>query len=495
MSFTPNAWGPRNGIDSKDYILHMQGSGGVHTAPVNLLGHSLTSPNQNLTDPLQFVETVLRNGRVKTVSRTKRAAYETSRTYTVGFPSALWTPLMERSILGGCTTTLFLYFQCPEDAIYNHVDILPEATLNPAIEAEDVITSGEDTNVITYQSELQVPEKLRQWALGFQRVYDASGSNAYNDIVLLTEDCPGCDFVAGQGVVAVGGDGTAVPLVTNTDDRFSSVSAFVTGAAAANVATAAYSEGDMILVNTNDGGAPPVGETRVSRDRGATWTIVADLAVIIHRFVKLGNTLIAVGETGAGAAKLYISEDQAATWTEVTASAVTALTTQALLDAAVDTATGQIYIVAKGGKMLKGRLSGSSMAVADISTNTGAGTNNINAVAVLGRDHIVVGGAAGYAEESTDGGVTFKTLDVPGSDPITGLAGNIYRLIIGAGTKLYERSIITKNAVTEIVLQNGQTLAGNVTRVIMGLGDNMNQFFAVTDAGEVALGVGFYPNA
>ncbi|APU89037.1 hypothetical protein Rctr85_008 [Virus Rctr85] len=497
MAYTPAWWGPQNGIDSKDYILHMQGAGGVSDVPVSLLGHSLTSPSQNLTDALQFVETRLRNGRVTTVSRTKRAAYETSRTYTVGFPSALWTPLMERSILGGCTTALFMMYQCPEDRIYDHVDILPDATLNPAIEAEDVITTGEDTNIITHTSELQVPEKIRQWRLGFERIYDAAGTVAYNDIALLTEDCPGCDFVAGQGVIVAGGDGTAVPDVQLTDDRFGSVTALTGLGIATDTATAVFSEGDLVLVALTESGADPDGKLYVSRDRGVSFAVVAGFTDIVNAFAKLGNTIIAIGDTGGAStgATVYLSEDQGSTWSEVTASAVTALTTQALNHVAVDPATGRIYMVADGGKMLVARLSGSTLTVSDISANTGAGINNLNAVAVLAKNHVVIGGAAGFAAESKNGGVTFAVLDVPGSDAIGGLDGNIYRLVIGAGTKLYERSLITKNAITEIVPENGQTLVGAVTRVKMGLEGNMNQFFAVTASGEVVLGRGFYPNA
>lgn len=495
MSYTPASWGPKNGIDSKDYVLFMQGVGGPTDTPVSLLGHSLTSPNQNLTDALQYSETVLRNGKVRVVSRTKRAAYETSRTYTIGYPSALWTPAMERSILGGCTTDFFLKYMCPEDRQFNHADILPDATLNPAIEAEDVITTGEDTNIITFQSELQIPEKLRQWLLGFEVIYDAGGTVAYNDIAIMTEDCAGCNFVAGQGVVAAGGDGTAAAAITRTDDRFSSVTALTGAGALTDIAQALYTEGDMIIVSLLIEGTPDTGELWVSRDRGATWVQVATFVDLINAFAKVGTTIVAVGGVTGAAAKVFISEDQGNTWTAVTASAVTALTTKALLDVAVDDFFGKIYMVGEGGTVLVGRLAGSGMNVSDISVNAGGGANNVNAVAVLRPDHVVVGGAAGFAAESKDGGAEFVTLDVPGSDAIGSIAGNQYRLIIGAADKLYERSILTDNAVEEITLEYGVALAGDVTRIRMGLDGNMNQFFACTDEGEVVLGRGFYPNA
>jgi hypothetical protein len=494
MTYIPDKWGPPNGIDSKDYVLYMEHPTlGITGEPVRLLGHSLTSPGQNLTDALQYSETVLRNGKVRTVSRTKRAAYATNRTYQVGFPSALWTPAMERTVKEGCTTTFMLYFQCIDDAMYDHVDILPDSTLSPAIEAEDVVQAGDETTILTYQSDMTVPEKIRQWALGFSIVYTATGV-VLRDLAIMTEDCPGCDFVAGQGVLTVGSDGTAAPSVIKTDDRFSSVTAPTGYGVETDEAHAVFTEGDTVIVSVLKQGTPDVGELYVSRLRGSTPAKVANFTALINSFAKLGNSVIAAGETIAGAAKLFLSDDLGTTWTEVGGSVLTGMTAAGLNQVAVDKETGRAYIAADGGKLLVGRMVGSSMAISEVSGH-GASSNNILSVAVLGRNHIIVGGAAGFCAESKDGGSTWTAVDVPGSDAVAAIGGNRLRTLFGAGTALYERSVLTKNAMKAIVLQDGQSITGNITRIVMGLEDNMNQFFVVTDDGEVAVGVGFYPGA
>lgn len=494
MAFNPAWWGPKNGIDSKDYMLHMQGAT-IVDEPISLLGHSLTSPNQNLTTALQFVETVLRNGIVRTVSRTKRPAYETNRTYTVGFPSALWTPYQERVAKEGCQTNLFLFYQCPEDVKFDHVDILMDATANPAIEAEDVVTTGEDTNIITHQSEIQVPQKVREWRVGFDRIYDA-GTTSLNDLVILSLDCPGCEFTSGLELAAFGGDGTAVPNRAHTLDRFASVTALTAGTAT-EIGLAAYNDGDLLVFAEADDtySAATAGKLFVSADRGATApTAVAAFTHIIKAFAKLSSSIIAVGKTTAGAGYIAISSDRAVSWSTVSGTVVASLTGKELYDVAVDDKTGYAYIVGADGTLLKARATGSTLTITDISTNHGIATDLL-AVAVLGRNHVVIGGTGGECKESLDGGVTWRALSVPGSADITGLAGNIYRLIIGAGTVLYERSILTQNIVKAAVLNDGVTLGGAVTKIRMGLEDNFNQFFVSTAAGEVFAGVGFYPNA
>ena len=102
-------WGPKKGIDSKDYNPFMEGTLGKTDEPQPLLGHSLTSPNQNLTDALTNTYVELRNGRIVPVTVTTRAAVETSRTYTLGFPSgALWSAAMQFAERGGCTKDFYL---------------------------------------------------------------------------------------------------------------------------------------------------------------------------------------------------------------------------------------------------------------------------------------------------------------------------------------------------------------------------------------------------
>lgn len=490
----PAKFGPASGIDSKDYHFKMQTPGGYATDPLgSILGHSLTSPSQNLTDDVVFEEVELVNGVINVVSRVKRAGQETNRTYTIGLPSAIWTPVVEQALRIGCQTNFFLIYLCPEDAIYNHWDILTDATLKPPIEAEDVITTGTDTNIITQTSEITVTKKLRGYGLGYAPIYDAGGTIAYNDIIFTEDLCPGCGGAFGQGMLAVGGDGTAIPSLALTTNRFNDVTVLTSGAAATNVGNAVYQKGDFILFACGIVATPTAGIVRASYDGGTTWTALADIPEAIYDICDADGTLVLVGGDATDGGRVYLTSDRGATITEVTSTVIPASTK--LNAAAYDKATRRIYIVGDAGVLLVGRLSGSTLTLTDISANLEGAPGALNAVCVITKNELIVGGAAGYIYQSRDGGLTWTQAGVTTSSAITSIAGNRWRTVVAAGTVLYERIALNDNAFEVIVLQDGATVTGDYTRVRMNVGEDFNRFVAVTDDGEVVLGVGFYPGA
>jgi photosystem II stability/assembly factor-like uncharacterized protein len=491
---TPAQFGPANGVDSKDYILHKEGPRGVTDRPVNLLGHSLTSPSQDLTDALVFTTVKLRNGRVVTVSRVKRAPQETSRTYTIGIPSALWTPVLEASYSGGCVATFYLIYQCPEDRIYNHWDILPEGVLSPAIEAEDVITTGTDDNMITFTSDLQVPEKLRGWMLGYEPIYDG-GAIAYQGIFFISENCPGCNTSTGMDLIAVGGDGIAAPTVTVTDDRFGSVTNPSVGAVG-DVAFSVYNDGLLQLVGIADNADPSLATAASlerSTDGGTNWSTVLDVDDVIRFMFKADQVIYAIGHTIAGAAVIWMSADNGSSFTEITSTALPAA--DALLMGAYDELSGKTYFVGESGTLLTGTLSGSALTLTDISANLPGTPGDLYVCISLGANNVLVAGAAGYVAETWDAAVTFTAISFPAVTDITAGDGNQYRVVLGATTNLYERTALTMNDFEAIELENAATITGNVTSIRMNHDGDFNRFAAVTDAGEVAFGKPFYPNA
>jgi len=496
MATFTDFWGPRKGIDSKDYVLYMEGRDGPTSEPQRLLAHSLTSPNQNLTDALTNTTVKLQNGRVVPYTYVKRAAVETSRTYTVGFPSgALWTPAMEFALRAGCTKDFYLVFLCPEDRQYRHWVALPDATLNPPIEAEDIITTGEDTNMVTMTSELQTPQQVRGFELGTEIVYDVGGTVKSNAIAFLTQDCAGCDYQPGLAVITVGGDGTAIPSVIISEDRFATVSTSTVGTAA-DRAKAIYSNGDTLVLAVYTGAtfaAATVGEVQVSQDRGSTWTEITGLVDVIAGIAGNESTVFAFGKNADGDAVLHMSTNAGASWTASTSTVLP--TGSALMGGAWDNEQGRLYLVGEGGTLLVGRIVGSNLTLTDISANLPGTPGDLLAVAVLGENNILVGGAAGYAAESRDGGVTWETVIVSGTTAITAIAGNKHRAMVGAGSNLYERTVMTKNAFKKVTLELGQTLSGTITSLVMGPEGNFNLFAGTTDAGEQFLSKPFYPGA
>lgn len=488
MSALPSFFGPLNGLDSKDYLLYMTAPGqSPVTRPVKLLAHSLTSPNQNLIDAVLFTTVEESGGEIRVVSRVKRAAQETSRTYTLGLPSAIWTPVQEQALLTKCSTTFFMIYLCPSDDIYAHWYILPESFLNPPTEAEDVITTGEETNILTMTTDLQTPRRLTGYGLNGSIIYDATV--LLNDIAFTVEDCKGCSGGVAQKLVAGGGDGVAIPLAIGTSDRFSSISTYVTGAAATHVITAIYRKNDFIIVAEK---LAAVGALRVSYDGGTTWSAVAGYAEIVNEIIDVDGTLVFVGGDGTGGA-VAISSDLGQTVTAITSTAIPAAA--GLNGVAYDKITGKLYIVGDSGTLLSGRFSGSTLSLSDISANLAGTPGALFRVVVRDAKEIVVGGAAGYLAESHDSALTFTEMAFNSASAVKGLAGNLWRLVVGAGTKVYEQTALTNYEIVELALENGVTLTGNITRARMNLNDDFNRYALCTDDGQIAILRPFYPNA
>jgi len=494
-------FGPLAGIDSKDYILYKEGDSGVTDTPVDLLGHSLTAPSPNLTDLLNYTTVTLKGGKVVPVQYVKRAAQELSRTYTIGIPSALWTPVVEQTYKQGCSATFFMKYTCPEDTIYDHFFVLPDSVLGPAVEAEDVITNTEDTNIITQTSDLQTPGKLTGWNLGFDIIYTASGTNEYHAIDFKSVDCVDCDDTIGFGLIAAGGDGTAVGLATDTDDRFSSVSALTGWGAAGDVAIGMFTEGDTIILSYVDqaSGAfqtvAAVAATDISTDGGANWTTITGLTDAILAFERIGSYILAVGQEPALAgnpAGMWISADQGGTFTEVTNSALPV--DQPLRDISYDPITQKFYTCGDGGTLLKGSISSGAVTLTDVSSSLPGSPAALHAVKVLGKNEVLVGGDSGYLARTRDG-VTWSAVTFPASSTITAIDGNQYRVVVGAGIVAYWADFMTNYAFTAIVFENAAALTGNIIDVAMARDGDFNRFAVCTDDGEVGFGKPFYPNA
>lgn len=493
MAGLPSIWGPSKGLDSKDYILNMMPPGGYPTdPPQSLLNHSVTSPSQNLTDALTITSVEVRRGKVVAVTRTKRNAVETSRTYTIGVPSAIWTPLTDQIVREGCDeTTFFLLYQCAPDSIYEHWFILPDAALSPLIEAEDFVTTTEDTNIITRTTELATPRLLAGYGLTWNIEFDNAVVSTFNTLAVLTEDCPGCSTVM-QSIISVGtGDTGAIPQEVLTDDRFGTNSVLTSGAAVDTIPHAVYTEGDFIAVGYEI--TATTGEVRISFDRGATWEVVPGIAESIRDIIEVDNVLWALGGDSTGGGVLYSSADRFKTVTAVTSAALPASAAMNKMD--FDPETRKFYLVGDGGLLLVGRFNGSSMKLTDISSNLNGSPGVLSGVLVRRKNEIVIAGAASYLEQSRDGGVTWAPMGIAGTDDIVGIAGNAWRMVVLTTDNIFEQTALTKYEVTAVALENGATPVGAYTDVIMNVEEDFNRFLITTDSGEVISGIPYVPNS
>ncbi len=489
MASVPAYFGPADGIDSKDYHFMMQGATPV-SPPISLIGHALTNPSADSSNALTVSRVELRNGRIRTVVRTKRAAEVRSRSYTIGYPAgALWTPAQQAAQRAGCRSTFYMKYLCPADRRYNHAEIFPDALLDAPVEAGDLITI-DDATVLSATSNMTVSDKERLWALGWEKVYD--GADKFDAVAFQSVNCPGCADAPGLSLFAAGGNGSIAPTVTDTDDRFASVVARVTGATAGDNVMALATRGNVVVIGTADkrDATAISGSLRVSTDSGVTFAAIAGLVLPIYDIIFAGDTIVAVGGLAAGAAKIYLSVDNGASWTTVVN---TALPATGLKGVSYDESTGKLYFVGAA-KALTGTLVGTSVQLVDISANI-AGIAGLTEVHAFGDNFVAVGGLSSFYAESQNGGSTFTYPNIPGSDAVTGIAGDKHRSVVVTTTAVCVRDLLTDFVYTPVVLENGATVTGLYTDVQMNLEEDRNLFVAVTDAAEVVIGKPFYPNA
>lgn len=492
MPYNPNKWGPEK-LSSDSYEFLMQGANCV-ASKVSLLEHALTSPSQELSDPLTKPVQKKVRGRIVTVNKTVKPAEQTALTYTLLFPSALWTPALHKARQGaGCETDFYARYLCPPDDKYKHAYIYPDSVLDPPSEVEDFITNTTETVVLTEQTTLHTTERATLWNLLWSVQADETG--AVTAVAFKNEECVGCsDDVFVELFAAETGGAGAPPILHITDDRFATDTTNALSSPNDSIVTFLWSDGSVVLMGHSDAAiaAGTAGGTQISFDDGATETIDSNLTIPIFDGAKFGTDYLIVGGTAAGAAVIYTSAD-GITWTAVSSSVLPA--TDALAAVAVDEDNGKFYAVGESGTLLVGQFSGSSIILQDLSANLPGSPGLLEAVAVLSPNHVIVGGAAGYCAESFDGGVTWTEPGVPGSSAITAIAGNCYRTLIGAGTAIYERSVLTNDEFRAVTFEGGVSLTGDITDIKMAPGGDMNYFAASTDDGEIIFAKPPYPNA
>ena len=159
------------------------------------------------------------------------------------------------------------------------------------------------------------------------------------------------------------------------------------------------------------------------------------------------------------------------------------------IDADVD--NDVFYMVTDSGSFLT--LIASS--VADISSYLPASPSDLQAVKVLGDNHVAVGGASGYFAEhriatraSASNQYTQSTVN-SGSGTVRCMGGNDLRVMVGVDTKLFERSLLTIADVrlefTELEVDGGAP-SGNFTAIEMLMRYNEYNFgVAVTASAEI----------
>lgn len=498
-----STWGPA--VDSKDYQLLIEGDTEV-SRPVSIVGHALTSPAQETSDALTYNTVKLRRGKIVTISKTKRAAEETGRTYQIAYPSALMTALQiraERQV----DTTFYMKYLCAEDDQFSHAYVFNNSTLTKPVEAADPVTV-DDVTILTHTSDVQVSERVTIWNAEFNKVATLEGAAATSllDVVFSEEACNAGDEVENiaRAFRTVGGNTGDDVYYATTSDRFATVTEVLDmGAAAGDYGHAVLDNGSIVAVayNSESDLTATTGAVKISSGGGA-FVAATGVSKPIYAFAELGNAIIGVGKGGtvlaAGPSGAFVSNDNGGTFTELTSNAL-GQANEILVDITVDEENDVAYAVgtdsdANEPVLLRMTESGGAIAVTDISAPILAlSSTGLTAVAVLGPDHIMVGGLGGFVAETLDGGSNWSTVAVGTTDAITSIDGTANRTVVCAAGSFFYRDILNNMAFREGSLGAGSTITGNITRVRVELEGDANYFIIVTDDGEVILATPPHP--
>lgn len=480
-----NQWG--SPTSSRDYEIVMPGATPI-ARPLSIVGHGITGESDELRDAVTEDFQVLERGLVRTKQRTVVAAERISRTGTVLYPNVGMTPLLNFAEKNNqsCITNLFARRLCAKPG-ESHFFVYEGMRLNPPSRVNDFIPL-DDTTTAAFQSEFTAEDTYRVWEVGAFLANDL-GTNLYA-VAFTEEDCVDCSETELAGLVAVGGNGAAGSVdIYYSDDRFATIENQQAVGSAGDIGTSVYTEGNIILVGWADNATPgsaTAGGTYISGDLMASSpTADNDLSEPIWAVARFRGDYVAVGGT-ASQGKVWTSVD-GVNWKQQTTAN---LPTAALISLAVDDDNDVFYVGASDGTLIRGQFNGTAIQFSVITTPGTPGS--IAAIAVLDDDRFTAAGAASYGIETFNGGVAISTINFPGNSEISALAGTSIRSMVGVGTNLYVRDILTNNQYDQVVPENGVVITGNFTDIAVA--DN-EYFAAVTDDGEILFIKPYHPFA
>lgn len=483
-----STWGSAS--TTKDWTLLMEGDTPI-SAPYILENHGMSDLSSDEIDRVLHRYTKRVNGRSVTLTNVLRPAERTGLTFTMLFNGFQWSRALQLARENkNCPTTLYLRRNCPPNSKEEQARVLTNVIMNKPTDVNAVIDVGEEANPVTEQSEGYASEEFRLWKLGNFLVTDFA-EPAYG-VIAREKECVDCGEGVFQEFLVIATDGDSFSSYV-TDDRFATTTdktALGSAAPSGSIPTDAYYADDVILVSFKNS-LGTTGGTVFSADNGATATVDSNITAAIAGVGYFDGQYIAAGGALAGQALVYLSDNGIA-WTSTTGAALPA--NKAILALAIDTEAENVYFVGEDGLAVKGYRSGTnSLAFTALTLPGSVSSIDINSVAVLGADHIAVGGAGGYYAESLDGGATWTQPIVTTTSAILAISGDRYRSLYGAGTAIARRDILNNMAYKNDSLEDGQVVTGNVTGIAYD-GDP-NYFVSVTDAGNVVVSRPYYPNA
>jgi hypothetical protein len=412
---------------------------------------------------------------------------------------------LSRWTADACRRDLFRVYVCDANEKYHHFIEHADAMFDEVRLTSDPVTTTDDRTLLTHEVPASVTSQLWYWYLGVfeQNTLDATPFPLYAAAWNHGQcsDCPvGPLGVHYQGYVG-GDDATALQGAefAYSSDRFATLTAPTTGFSTADyVVSSIFANGDFVLVATVDTIDPTTataGEIEVSSDGGVNFdqaTFDGGATPALFDIAYGDGYYYAVGSAG----EIWRSPN-GFSWTQVVTTTITG--TDDLYSIDYEPTARVFYAVGHDGTNgLMVRID--DLIVSDISASITAlvTTNILHRVRVLGADHVMVGGAGGTLIENSGvlNGNSWYAVPVAGfSGTIYAFDGVPYRVVIGFGSDIYIRDLMTNMRFVKRDPVPGITVSGNYRDIVVGdTSVDVDNFLCVTDTSEVVILRNFSPD-
>ena len=461
--------------------------GGYYQPFTQMVGFSLTDIEAETIAATYAKIPTLRNG--VHYNRERLLIPELPMRYgaTVGFPQGLWlrTALSPYVRIGNqCPINVYLVPTCADDCSawafwFEDVVFGPLQMGNP-IEVDNEGTVVEATAPFTFTE----PRII----FGLRGRIVRTNANPLHTVSFCDRDCVNC-----QESCTVGVFGGAAADTGLTDDMFATDTAYDVTAVTTILPAAIFTDEECLggngsvvytYADTIDPATATTGGIAYTLEGEGGALIDVGLTVAFFAVFAAGGRYIAAGSGGA----VYESTDLL-NWTQLAA----AVTTTDFYSGVYDPYTGDIWLVGvDGGADAAYKLEGGSLIDVTTVVNGGSAGTGFRSIGLLGNGHVAVGSLDGRLLESvstpTEAAFTQVYLNA-GGNPITVIVGDRSRQIIGVGTQLLERSVLTNRDFTAVPF-TGTAPTGNYTDGDLCLESNeiyngANTFIFVTDDGEL----------
>jgi hypothetical protein len=397
---------------------------------------------------------------------------------TIGIPDGAYTPIEEIAENGANCYDFVLVYNCPPNPCEQFWLEVSDAILSPPRPTSALADYSTQGAPYTQSARLDFIRLRRIYARTGIGIRVVDYADAVYALAFSPQGCAaGCECDPyGDGFF--GGGGAAATLF-RTGNAFGTGSALTSGIPASHIVTDIYTDSGITLVayaDVFDFETGATGGVRYSVN-GTTYSATSGItAGPVYGVTRAGGRYIAVGNN------IVHQSFDGINWTVLATLGATVNLSAVTYDADTDT----VWIAGSiGSASYLAKINGTSLVV----VTTPAGAAEFHSVAVLGKDHLLVGGDGGYVYESVAASSASSSAGWVaasyGSADVRGVGGSRTESWFGVGTTLYTRNPLTDLDFRAVSIAPAPT--GDITDIAIARDENgsIRNVRIATTAGEI----------